>query len=182
MKDPPNEVIVKNFDVKGNESFNDLQLRIILSTQNNYYEQEVVSKSGKRYKLFTIHNFYESLPLEHWIFELREIQSKNKKKEKLGFNLFDGIQVKPKELETNRGGLIGYLYPEEKATHFTPDGEPLYGYGQKSFYFFKTIRKIQIENFCVIIKVENYQFNKAKPTNLDLFEVIVRFNSSCEVD
>jgi hypothetical protein len=176
-QEPAREVIFKNLKT-GNEAFNKLLLQLVLSTQNNQYEQEVVSKSGRRYKLFVIHNLFKSLSLEHWVIELREIVSKRGKKENLGNNLFEGIQVFPKE-PFARGDDVGVLYPEEKAVAFTSDNKPLYGNGNIS-YFFKSVRKINIENFCVVIKVGDYKFNEKNQNKLDLFEVFIEFTTTCK--
>lgn len=177
-QEPAKEVIVKN-EKTGNDTFNNLQLLFTLSTQNNQYEQEVVSKSGRRYKLFVIHNLYKSLPLEHWVLELREIfTEKGKKRELLGPNLLEGAQIFPKEPYV-RGDDVGVLYPEEKAIAFSSENKPLYGNGNIS-YFFKTIRKIIIENFCVTIRVGDYKFNEKDKLKLDAFEIFVEFNSSFE--
>jgi hypothetical protein len=164
---------------KGNDTFENQLYRFVLSSKNNNFEQEVVSKFGRRYKLFTQHNFYDDLSLEHWLVEFREILTEKKmKKVKLGNQLLTTQILTPGIDYYRKGDSIGLLYPEEKAIAFSSKGEPLYG-GGYDFYFFKTVRKIKIENFCLIIKVGDYQFNKTNEKKLDVFEVFVEFNDTC---
>lgn len=176
MLPPPMEVLIKS-DYQGNETFENLRLNLSLSTQNNQYKKIITSKSGRKYKFFTIHNLYNDFPLEHWVLELREIiKEKDGKITKLGNDLFGGRQILPKE--NIRGDFMGVLYPEEKTFAYSVEGNPLYGEGM-GFYFFKTIRKLEIENFCVTIKVENYKFNETDKNKLDLFEIFIEFSSAC---
>src|SRR5438552_2164898 len=65
---------------------------------------------------------------------------------------------------------VGVLYPEENAACYSEKNEPLYG-NCYDFYYFKTVRKIKIENFCLIIKVGDYKFNEIDDSKLDKFEV-----------
>jgi hypothetical protein len=177
MQQPPKEVIVKADD-KTKEEFDNLVLHFILSPQKSSYEREITSKSGKTFKVIVRHNLYD-LPLENWAVELYEVNyDKDKKENDLGINLLRGPQVEPKERYV-RGDLAGMFYPEEKTFAYTSEGKPLYGNGI-GFYFFKTVRKIKFENFCVILKAGDYKFNESDKNKLDLFEIFMEISPNCK--
>jgi hypothetical protein len=188
----PEEVFVESWK-KGSETIEEQQLKIVLSTQNNQYETEINGKQSKRYTLIFVHNSYSGLAdlYEHWEVELHEILfDKRAKKSYLGSNLLRTSECGDNPLHPKNGlpeicdhvpkkDDVGVLYPEENAACYSEKNEPLYG-NCYDFYYFKTVRKIKIENFCLIIKVGDYKFNEIDDSKLDKFEVFVEFTNACE--
>lgn len=176
----PKEVIVQSWK-KGTEAITNQQVKLALSSKNKKYKQEIVGDSGKIYRLLVYHNPYFNLELEHWEVDFREILSKRKSKEILSQSLFYEWESNPNYdfYIVPKQHIIGVLYPEEEAEIYSDKDEPLYGFGQ-GFYYFKTVRKINIENFCMVIKVGDYKFNQKKKNKLDLFEVFIEFTATCK--
>ena len=172
--DKRKEIIVQSWK-KGTETIKNRQIRLALSSKNKKYKQEIVGDSGKRYLIETIHNpYYLTLDLEHWEVKMFEVLQ-DEGKAKLSENL-----LSPEQYGTfKQEAYFGILYPEEKPHVIGEDNEVLWGEG-KGFYYFKTIRKINIENFCVSIRVGDYKFNKKNKNKRDLFEVLIEFTSTCK--
>ena len=170
--DKREKVLIQSWQ-KGTETVENQQIKLALSSKNKIYNQEIIGDSGKRYLLRVIHSPYSNLNLEHWEVKMFEILSKASKP-KLSESLFS-----PEKYGTYlQDAYIGVLYPEEKPIVYSEKNEALWGEG-KGFYYFKTVRIINIESFCVVIRVGNYKFNKNK-TKLDLFEVLIDFTPTCK--
>jgi len=172
--DKRKEVVLQSWK-QGKETVGNQQIRLDLSSTGEEYEREIIGDSGKRYLIKLIYSPYAgNLDLEHWEIRMYEILSKTQKLE-----LSQNLLFTEKYGSVDQNLYIGILYAEEEPQVLGKDNEVLWGEG-RGFYYFKTIRKINIENFCVAIRVGDYKFNKKDKNKLDLFEVFIEFTSTCK--
>lgn len=167
--DRPKEVIIEGLK-KGTDTFRNQRLRIVLSSKNKSFRQEVVSESGRKYLIMTFHNRWLDPPitdLEHW--EIKMFDVTGGRKFKLTEDLLESRYLVP---------YPNVFYPEEVPLFYNNDTH----HAEFQFGYFKTVRKINVENFCVILSVGDYKFNPVKKTKLDLFEIFIEFTSPCTSD
>lgn len=171
--DKRKEITIQSWK-KGKETVGTQQTRLDLSLISSEYQQEIVGNFGKRYLIQIDYCPYSgNLDLEHWKIKMYEILE-SEQTLKLSQNLLSTGQYG----SVNQDAYIGIFYPEEEPFVVNENNEFLWGEG-KGFYYFKTVRKINIEKFCASIKVGNYEFDKKDKTKLDLFEVFIDFSPEC---
>jgi hypothetical protein len=174
----PAEVFVESWQ-KGNTKIKNQAFKVLLSRSNKSFASEVAATNSKKYKLVVVHNPYgKSRFIEHWEIELREILPQSDgRMYKLGTNLLRKQKEYPPETNfVYKEDDVGLIYPQETTTAFNEKMKPIYG---QDWYYFKTVRTIQVESFCVVIRVGDYKFNKKNKNKLDLFEVFVEFTNAC---
>lgn len=175
----PKEIAFQSWR-KGNETIKNQEIKISLSSTNKEYQQEIIGDSGKRYLLKIYHSPYSDLDLEHWEVDLYEIFSKpDESNNILSPSLLtvepdgQGKHVIPKE------DYAGIFYIEENPLVISENNEPLYGEG-RGLYYYKTVRKIYIENFCLVMKLGDFKFNDKDKNKFDLFEIYINFENLCK--
>lgn len=167
----PHEFLAQSWQ-RGTETVAHQTLQISLTQKQRDYTTEVVGSSGKRYELVIVPNPLPSLPLEHWKIELREIiLPSSVGKEVTGNNLLESPPADNKDYFP-REDFIGYLYPKNEG-QINIGGQPwMDGF---PFYPIKATRKIEVENFLVVIRVGSYQFNRRNRNKLDYLDVFIDF-------
>lgn len=170
--DKRTEVVIQSWK-RGTETVINQPIMFDLALKSKDFKYEIFGDSGKRYLLKFFHNPNLNVELEHWEVKMFEAGT-NKRRAKLSENL-----LSPEKYGTLRQeALIGIFYPEEVPFVFSSENQALWGEGM-GFYYFKTARKINIENFCVSLKIGNYKFKEEKKTKLETFELIIDFTSPC---
>ena len=173
----PQEVFVQSWQ-RGTKTVPYQVLRISLGRRQSEYTTEIINSSGNRYRLSIIHNPLSNVKNEHWKIEFNEIESTSDGKEILGENLL--VVEGPGTGGDNfpRGDYVGYLYPEKDsrvvqvAGNYWTDGYP--------FYPIKTTRKIRVEGFYVVIKVENLKFSSTDKNKVDSLDLTIQYRSAVE--
>jgi hypothetical protein len=155
---------------KGDERVIESSLKITLSSENPRYEKEVISHTGKKYKLSVVPYCKAERKTEFWKVELREAKPDESTGEMVGDDLLfverpgAGGDNFPKE------DYISYFYPyegEKVTLNGSPwiDGHP--------FYPAEITREIQVENFMVVLKAGKFTFNKKTAHKMDAFELSI---------
>lgn len=150
---------------------------ISLSNNQKEYVTEIMGSSGQRYKLHVIYNPLSSVKTDHWKIELREVLSTPEGKDAPGDNLLEEPPG-PGRHYFPRQDFIGYLYPEKEPPMVWVGGTPLVE--AFPFYSIKTTRKIRVERFYLIAKVENYQYNYANKNTVDFLNLNIEFRNVYE--
>ncbi len=124
------------------------------------------------YKLSLIHvpSGESKYDFEHWAVQLQQVLSERNKKEKLTCNLLkaEGCGVGdnfPKE------DYVGVLFPAE-----TPKNSVEKVFVGR-YYPISAKRVVKVQNFYVLIQVNNYKMNEANPKRLDSMEVTIEFKN-----
>ncbi len=171
----PTEVSVTSWK-KGTEKITEQTLRIKLTPQNPDYEKNILSYSGKTYRLLVIPDYSKSLKGRNWKVELREVYfDENGNKQILGDDLL--FVERPGEVGDNfpRENFIAYFYPNEQ-NRILINGMP-WVEGKKPLYPLKVVRNIHVENFLVTLRTGDVKFNEKENNNIDSFEIFVEFNN-----
>ena len=171
--DKREEVLIQSWK-KGTETIINQPIKFDLALKSKDFKYEIFGDSGKRYVLKFFRNPNFNLDLEHWEVQMFEAGT-NKRKTKLSENL-----LSPEKYGAlGQEALIGVFYPEEAPFVFSSENKVLWGEGS-GYYYFKTARKINIENFCVSLRIGDYKFKEKKKTKLETFELIIDFASPCQ--
>jgi hypothetical protein len=141
------------------------------STQNEY--SDYIRDVGINYYKLNLRRFpagKKDYDFEYWVVQLKEVFSEKNKKEKLGCNLLtvEGCGVGdyfPKE------DLVGILFPVEMPKNAI---EKIY---IERYYPLSVKRVIKVQNFYVLIQVNNYKMNEDNPKKLDSMNVTVEFKN-----
>ncbi|MBK8812833.1 MAG: hypothetical protein IPN69_19175 [Acidobacteria bacterium] len=171
------EVFVSSWKT-GNEMITEQTVQIKITPENPSYEKEVLSDSGKVYKLLIVPNYSKSLKGENWKVELREVGfDKSKNVTSLGDDLL--YVERPGEVGDNfpRGDLIAYFYPNSKNSILINNVPWIEGV--LPIYPVNVIRTIQVEDFLVILRSGEIQFNAKDKVKVDLFEIFIEFTNTC---
>jgi hypothetical protein len=158
------------------------RIHLKLSSKTPRFQQEIVGESGTKYFLQLNYMPYRRLNLEHWVVTLYEMTAYacgyrcdfgagwllNASQE-----LLSNSRV-PRDWSNPRQAYIGVIYPENDASKLQSDKQT------KWFYPASTIRKINVEGFCVELKVKGFKFSKADPTRTDPLDLTIRFRPHCE--
>ncbi len=169
---PPNEVFVQSWK-KGNASISDIKFTVDLSSNQRKFRKVIVSGSGKKFVLRFDYKPFKDLDLEYWQAVLFDESDKTKAdllstdKNETGKHYF------PKE------DFVGFFYPRTKAIVFSEKNEPMFG-DSYDFYYIGTTRKIQVENFILIISLLDLKMNSDDPDRVDLMSLSVEFKPSPE--
>lgn len=176
------EVFVQSWK-EGKETVPEQKLQIEISSEKKEYQTEIVSNSGKKYQL-SLRYRSAFKPAGMWKVELREILKKTKKKNVLGLNLLTQVEEVAGMDYFPYGFFIGYLYPGEPRQAVASNGEPLSEptllCDRMLCYPIKTVRKIKVESFCVVIKVEDYMINAEDKTKVDSMKILIEFKDTCD--
>ena len=171
----PEEVSFESWQ-RGKETVINQIIRVTLGPQHSEYAAEITGDTSKRYKLSIIHNPISSVKTEHWKIALREITSTNGSKDVLGYNLLTAEGPGGGGDNFPREDFAAYLYPEKEPPKIWVGGTPLIE--GHPFYALKATRKIRIEGFYMIIKVENFQFNSKDQHKLDFLDLMIEFQNA----
>lgn len=172
-----NEVVVSSWK-KGDETITEQILEIRLTPENPSYEEDIRSCSGKVYRLLVLPK-KRSLKGEHWKVELREVIL-DERKDKI--NLDDDL------LYAERPGSIGDNFPrEDLVAFFYPNSQNNilinnvpWIEGVLPLYPVNVTRKIQVEQFLVILRGGEIRFSEMNKEKIDLFQIFVEFANHCD--
>jgi hypothetical protein len=169
---PVSEIYVESW-ITGNKIREQVLTFNLDSTQREH--TAIVRDIGAGYYKLILRHFpagKEDYQLEYWFVQLRPILSeRNQRKEKLGENLLTTTRSWSGKHYFPREDNVGYLYPRE-----TPKSvlEKLLD-GQ--FYPISAKRVIKVQNFYVVIQVNNFKMNETNSKKLDSMNVTVEFSN-----
>jgi len=143
-----------------------------LNATQNEYTKPVRRWNGTGYKLVLtrIPGGAKDFQIEYWVVELREVLSKEGKKEELGCNLLttEGCGSGGDNISDARSGI---LFPRENPTKIDL---VLRG----NYYPLFVKRVIKVKSFYVVIEVTSYKMNVNNPKKLDSMSVTVEFKNT----
>jgi hypothetical protein len=164
--------VVINSWKTGNEAVNSERIRLKLTSELPRFQKTIVGKSGKRYALRVEYMPQWRLSLEHWQVSLYEETCKDNAWH-IGRDLlrdtYHANSLDPRHI------FVGLLYPETDDAKLQSDN------GTAMFYPADTVRRINIEGFCVELKMTGLKFSKADPTRTDPMKVSIRFRGPCKL-
>ncbi|MEP7213145.1 MAG: hypothetical protein ABI791_08730 [Acidobacteriota bacterium] len=164
---PPTEVSVQSWN-KGTASIVGQDINIVLSSKNKTYKKEITGESGEKLLLDIVHNPYDELDLAHWQVRLFLGSSQS------GPDMLAVDKNEPGKHYFQQGDSVGVLYPRLEPIVYSDKGEPMYGDGY-DFYFIKTVRKIHIQDFVLVLSVGNIRLNAKNPHRVDAMELNIQF-------
>jgi hypothetical protein len=158
------------------------RIHLKLSSKTPRFQQEIVGESGTKYFLQLSYMPYWRLDLEHWVVTLNEMKPYNcgyRCGFGTGWEVIGSLELLsnsriPRDWSNPRQAYIGVIYPENDASKLQSDKQT------KWFYPASTVRKINVEGFCVELKVKGFKFSKADPTRTDPLDLTIRFRPPCE--
>jgi hypothetical protein len=173
----PEGVIAQSWR-RGNDTVFNQTIRIQLNPKQSDYATEVLGASGEKFRLDVVHNPLPSVKTEHWKIKLREILTMRKGKEAFSYDLLQLEPPDPNKHDFPREDLASYLYPEKEPPIIWVREIPfIEGF---AFYPIKTIRKIRVAGFCLIAKVEDYQFSSIDKNRLNFLNLVIEFQNTCQ--
>lgn len=167
---PRTEVTVKSWS-KGTASIAEQRFKIVLSSKNRTYKKVLTSGSGEKFVLDIVHNPYDELDLEHWQVRLFKSISRNALRNRP--DLLAPEKNEPGKHYFQEGDGVGVLYPRLEPIVYSDKGEPMYGDGY-DFYFIKTVRKIRIQGFVLVLSVGDIKFDAKNPNRVDAMELNIQ--------
>ena len=162
---------------KGNDRIEAKSFRVLLSPENDKYQQDVVSKSGRIYRLSLVHPYVAQLVGDNWAVALNEVIDNGRSRATtLGDDLLnvsgpgDGRDDFPREDDVAAFYILGRTV--------LINGIP-WAEAKIPFYPLEITRIIKVEGFQVKLKGQPVIIKAANGGETKQVELSIEFSSPC---